>query len=150
MAVFDERLNPRGADRYADAPVGPDGTVLAWGFGFQDACGKTLNSYAFAKVHLATATATRLACIDQKAATIHKSPEMSAFSHDGSRFAFATGDSIETGLRQMLVYEPQTGKLLLDSKLEGLPRALGVSPEAPFFAVWGLAHMPSVAGDVGQ
>ena len=63
----------------------------------------------------------------QKAATIHKSPEMSAFSHDGSRFAFATGDSVETGLRQMLVYEPSSGKLLLNSKLEQLPKALGVS-----------------------
>ena len=59
----------------------------------------------------------------------------------GAGFAFATGDSVETGLRQMLVYEPQSGKLLLNTKLEGLPKALGVSDMAPFFAIWGLAHM---------
>ena len=75
-------------------------------------------------------------------------PEMAEFSHDGSRFAFATGDSVETGLRQMLVYEPSSGKLLLNSKLEQLPKALGVSSIAPFFAVWGLAHMPPAAEDV--
>ena len=31
---------------------------------------------------------------------------------------------------------------------ELLPKALGVSSIAPFFAVWGLAHMPPAAEDV--
>ena len=129
--------------RYADQPVSADGTVLAWGFGFQDVCNRTLDSYAFARVHLASATATRVACIDEEKATIHKSPEMGAFSSDASRFAFATGDSVETGLRQLIVFDTATGAVLLNSKLDGLPKALGVSPIAPFFAIWGLAHMPA-------
>ena len=29
------------AYRYADQPVAADGTVLAWGFGFQSTCNKT-------------------------------------------------------------------------------------------------------------
>lgn len=127
--------------RYMDGPVAADGTVLAWGFGFQDTCGHNLNSFAFARVHLATATPTRIACADQSA-TVHMKPEMGAFSSDGTRFAFAAGDSVETGLRQLLVYETATGKLILNSDLKALPKALGVSSDAPFFAIWGLAHMP--------
>ena len=127
--------------RYADVNVSADGTILAWGFGFQDACNTTLDSYAFARVHLATATATRIACIDQSHATVRMSPEMSAFSHDQRRFAFATGDSVETGMRQLLVFDTASGAVLLNSKLDGLPAALGVSPITPFFAIWGLAHM---------
>ena len=128
--------------RYADGPISSDGTVLAWGFGFQDTCGETLQSYAFARVDLSNGAAKLVACIEQtEASKVHKSPEMAAFSPDQKRLAFATGDAIETGLRQLLVFEVATGKLLLSSKLEGLPTALGVSATTPNFAVWALAHM---------
>jgi hypothetical protein len=57
--------------KYEDALAYPtgvdtDGTVLAWVFGFQKTCGKDLNSFAFARVHLATATAKLVACIAKK------------------------------------------------------------------------------------
>ena len=134
------------AYRFADQqPIAADGTVLAWGFGFQDKCGKTLDSYAFARVELATAKSTLVACIDQAAAQVHKSPEMAAFSHDGATFAFATGDSIETGNQQLLVFNTTDGALLLNNGLEKLPQALGVSTIMPFFAIRGLAHMPPAA-----
>lgn len=129
---------------FAEGSEAADGTLLAWGFGFQDVCGKTLDSYAFARVHLPSGTATRLACIDQSAATIHKSPEMGAFSQSdgGARFAFATGDDVETGLRQLLVFNTSSGQLLLNTKLDALPKKLGVSPILPIWGVWGIAHMP--------
>ena len=39
---------------------------------------------------------------------------------------------------QLLVFHTDTGKVLLDSKLEGLPKALGAASEAPFVTIWGI------------
>ena len=131
--------------KYEDAldGVAADGTVLAWGFGFQETCGKDLNSFAFARVHLANATASLLGCIPKKD-VVHFNPAMGGFSHDNSRFATASGNP-EVGEMQLLVFDASKGATTLNTDLKGLPRALGASADAPFVAVWGLAHMPPAA-----
>jgi len=134
------------AYKYEDAVggVAADGTVLAWVFGFQETCGKDLNSYAFAKVHLPTASAKLISCIS-KSDTVHYNPNMGGFSHDNAYFSTGSGNPY-TGSMQLLVFETQTGKTILNSDLKGLPKALGVNlDEAPFVAVWGLAHMPTAS-----
>ena len=40
---------------------------------------------------------------------------------------------------QLLVFDTATGSTVLNSKLEGLKEALGVTADAPFVAVWGIA-----------
>jgi hypothetical protein len=69
---------------------------------------------------------------------------MGAFSHDNRHFAHANGNP-ETGSMSLLVFETASGGVILNSELKGLPLALGVSLEAPFVAVWGIAHMPPLA-----
>ena len=130
------------AYKYEDAlhGVAADGTVMAWGFGFQETCGKDLNSFAFARVHLATATPKLVACIP-KEPTVHYNPSMGGFSHDNARFATGSGNP-ETGSMQLLVYNTSSGENILNTNLTGLTAALPVSSDAPFAAVWGIAHMP--------
>ena len=111
--------------------------MLAWGFSFQETCGKDINAYAFARVHLATAKASLVA----KDAIVHFNPSMGAFSHDNRHFATSSGNAQGAGM-QLLVFEAATGAVVLNSDLKGLTRALGVSDDAPFAAVWGIAHMP--------
>ena len=131
--------------KYEDALAYPtgvdkDGTVLAWVFGFQKTCGKDLNSFAFARVHLATATAKLIACISKKD-VVHYNPNMAGFSHDNTRFATGSGNPY-TGSMQLLVFDAKTGKTILDSSLPTLPAALGVSKDAPFATLWAMSHMP--------
>ena len=131
--------------KYEDALAYPngvdkDGTVLAWVFGFQKTCGKDLNSFAFARVHLATATAKLIACIPKKD-VVHYNPNMAGFSHDNTRFATGSGNPY-TGSMQLLVFDTKTGKTILDSSLPTLPAALGVAKDAPFAALWAMSHMP--------
>jgi len=134
------------AYKYEDAlgGVSEDGTVLAWVFGFQDVCGKDLNSYAFARVHLQSASAELISCIS-KDDVVHMNPNMGGFTHDNKLFATASGNPY-AGSMQLLVFDVQSGKTVLNTDLKGLPEALGVKmDEAPFVDVWGLAHMPPAA-----
>merc|ERR1712159_383323 len=140
--LWSKRTPEFTAYKYEDALTGvrADGTVLAWGFGFQDKCGHDLNSFAFARVHLASGTAELVACIPKKS-TVHFNPSMGGVSHDNSRFATGSGNP-NTGSMQLLVFDATSGETILSSDLAGLPTALGVSKDAPFAAVWALSHMP--------
>ena len=129
--------------KYEDALTGvKDNTVLAWGFGFQETCGKDLNSFAFAKLHLDTAKAELIACIP-KETVVHFKPDMAAFSHTNARLATASGNAF-TGAMQLLVFDAATGKTVLSTDLKGLLLELPVSTDAPFAEVWGIAYLPPV------
>jgi len=138
--VSSKRTSKWVAYKYEDMlqGVSQDGTVLAWVF--HEDCGNDLNSFAFARVHLETASAELISCIS-KDDVVHFNPNMGGFTHDNTRFATASGNPY-TGSMQLLVFDVATGKTVLNSDLKGLPEALGVKmDEAPFVAVWGLAHM---------
>lgn len=107
-------------------------------------CAHGPDSYGFARVHLETATFTKVACIgaaEPKGAVVRESPSSGGFSHDNARFATASGNG-HSGKLQLLVFDAATGRKVLESGLPLLGLALGVSPIVPVIKVWGVAHMP--------
>lgn len=147
--ISSKRTKEWVAYKYEDALDGvKDDTVLAWVFGFQETCGKDLNAYAFAKVHLPTGSAELIACIS-KDDHVHYNPNMGGFSHDNAIFATGSGNPY-TGSMQLLAFDTKTGKTVLNSDLKNLPKDLGVNlDEAPFVMVWGMAHMPTTKVEPG-
>jgi len=116
-----------------------DGSMLAWVFGFMDVCKHPYNDFAFARVHPANATAELIACIPHNV-TVDMDENIAAFTQDGTLFATGSGNA-ETGHVQILVLEPSTGALALQTNLTGIKEALGVSTDAPFVNVWAVNWM---------
>jgi hypothetical protein len=98
-----------------------DGTILAFVEGFDELCKHPYNNYLFAKVNLNTATATPIACISRDV-TIQMDEWISSFSKDQS--LFATGSRFG-GNAQFLVLNTTNAQTVINSKLEGLDKALG-------------------------
>lgn len=86
---------------------------------------------------LGSGAATLIACIP-KGVTVDTDPWTGSFSPDGTMYATSSGNS-ETGVVQLLVFDVQSGKLLLQTSLPGVKQALHVSPDAPFVNVWSLS-----------
>jgi hypothetical protein len=107
---------------------------LTWMYGFEGKCQHPYEDFLFAAVDPATATATPIACMS-KNTTVHMDEWIADFNAEGSLFATGSGDA-ETGIPQLLVFDPSTGKTVLDSKLSGLAQALGSVDK--FVFVWGV------------
>ena len=110
-----------------------NGDVLAWVEGFDHVCKHPYNDFAFAHVNLQAATARLVACIPRNV-TLHMDEWISSFNADGTRFATGSGNTEAPA--QVAVFEVETGKLILNTALEGLGQKLLAYQK--MFAVWGL------------
>jgi len=107
---------------YKYGPSLDSGSMIAWMEGFDDLCQHPYDDFLFAKVDLATATATPIACIPTDV-TIQMDEWISSFSLDSTLFATGSGDQY-TGMSQLLVFDTSNGDLVLNSTLSDLPEQL--------------------------
>jgi hypothetical protein len=129
---------------YDYAPtMNSDGTLLGFLEGFDEVCNDPFNNYLFARVNLATATATPIACISNST-VIDEGPWMSSFSLDQTLFATASGDA-EAGAAQLVVLNPTNGATITNNQLPGLGKALGA-----FQALFWVWYALFIEGDVGN
>jgi len=109
--------------------------LLAWVEGFDEFCQHPYNEFLFARVNLLTAAAKPIACIN---VTIQEGPWESAFNDDESLFVTASRFAQNT---QFLVFDPITGKTLLNSHLDGLAEKLQCAEL--LYYIWDVAFVPN-------
>jgi hypothetical protein len=110
------------------------GARLAWVEGFDSLCQHPYNNFLFANVNLATAKATPIACIASDV-TVDMDEWIASFSLDDALFATGSGNA-ETGEVELLVFDTATAHTVLNTKLKGLPAALGAYLKLVW--VWGV------------
>eukprot|EP01121_Diplochlamys_sp_Union-15-3_P017159 TRINITY_DN598_c0_g1_i3.p1 TRINITY_DN598_c0_g1~~TRINITY_DN598_c0_g1_i3.p1 ORF type:complete len:230 (-),score=47.03 TRINITY_DN598_c0_g1_i3:64-753(-) len=113
------------------------GNLLAWIEGFDSVCKHPYDNFLFATVNLRNASATPIACIPTNV-TDHEGPWVSDFSINQKLFATASGSG-DVGEAQLLVFDTNTGSVVVNSALEGLGKAL--KSASGLFWVWNLSFL---------
>jgi len=105
---------------------------LVWMEGFDSVCNDPYNNFLFASVDLNNAIANPLVCIPSTA-IIQMDEWISSFSLDGNYFATGSGDA-ETGTGQLLIFDPSSGKIILQSDLSEIVKLF--NPADGLFDIW--------------
>jgi hypothetical protein len=104
------------------ATLGP--IVAAFVVGMNARCGRGDNetSYAFAEVDLSTSNFTKVSCVSTKT-IIHEGPWISSFSANSRFFVTSSGNGNGDD-PQFLAFDVASGRVVTDTRLQGLARAL--------------------------